>query len=247
MDLSIILSVAGAFLIAGFVKGIIGMGLPPISIGLMALVLAPAQAAALILVPSFITNIWQMTAGPSLLAAVKRFATLNVGICAGAWLGADILTSIDSRIPNIVLGVALGLYALLAIAAVRFEVKREREKYWSPVIGVLSGLVMAATGVMVVPLIPYLNSLELSKDELLQVLGLTFVVAAVALAAVLFEAGILRIGNAGGSALALIPTVIGMYAGRHVLKRIDAVTFRFYFLIGLLALGLFIAVKAAFF
>jgi uncharacterized membrane protein YfcA len=247
MDFYVLFCVAGAFLLAGFVKGIIGMGLPPISIGIMALVLPPAQAAALILVPSLVTNLWQMTAGPGLIAAARRFATLLIGICVGTWLGGDIITSFDSTIPNIVLGSALAIFALLGLGSLRFRIKREHEFYWSPVIGVLSGFVMAATGVMVVPLIPYLHSLELKKEELLQTLGITFVVAAIALAILLFEAGILRVTNAAGSAFALLPTVVGMFAGRIVLKRIDAATFRFYFLLGLLALGIFIAVKAAFF
>lgn len=247
MDSYVLLCVAGAFLIAGFVKGIIGMGLPPISMGIMALALPPAQAAALVLIPSLITNLWQMTAGPGLIAAARRFATLLIGICAGTWLGADVLTSLDSKIPNIVLGSALTIFTLLGLGSIHFQIKREHEVYWSPVIGVLSGLVMAATGVMVVPLIPYLHSLELTKEELLQTLGITFVVAAIALAILLFEAGILRVTNATGSAFALIPTAIGMFAGRVVLKRVETATFRFYFLLGLLALGLFIAIKAAFF
>jgi uncharacterized membrane protein YfcA len=247
MDFYVILCVAGAFLLAGFVKGIIGMGLPPISMGLMALVLAPAQAAALVLIPSLVTNLWQMTAGPGLIAAARRFATLLIGICAGTWLGADVLTSFDSKIPNTVLGIALAIFTLLGLGSIRFHIKREHELYWSPVIGVLSGLVMASTGVMVVPLIPYLHALELDKDELLQTLGATFVVAAIALAILLYEAGVLRVTNGAGSAIALIPTALGMFAGRYVMKRIDTATFRFYFLLGLLALGLFIVIKAAFY
>jgi uncharacterized membrane protein YfcA len=247
MDLSIVVSVAAAFLLAGFVKGIIGMGLPPIAIGVMALVLAPVQAAALILVPSFVTNIWQMTAGPSLAAAARRFGTLQLGLCAGTWFGADVITAMDSKIPSVVLGLALAAYAVLGLTSVRFRVARSREKFYSPVIGVFSGLVMAATGVMVVPLIPYLQAIEIEREELMQALGLTFVVAAVALAVLLFEANLLRPANAMGSALALIPAALGMLAGRHVFKRIDADKFRLCFQIGLLTLGLFIAGKAAFF
>lgn len=56
-----------AFLVAGFVKGVTGMGLPPIAIGLMAVVVAPVQAAALIVVPSMVSNVWQMLVGPGFL------------------------------------------------------------------------------------------------------------------------------------------------------------------------------------
>jgi uncharacterized protein len=45
------------FLLAGFVKGVIGMGLPTIAVGLLAGAMAPAQAASLLIIPSLVTNI----------------------------------------------------------------------------------------------------------------------------------------------------------------------------------------------
>ena len=57
------------FLLAGFVKGVIGLGLPTVSMGLLSLVMAPAKAASLLIVPSFVTNVWQLAAGPSFSAA----------------------------------------------------------------------------------------------------------------------------------------------------------------------------------
>ena len=65
--------IAGAFLLAGAVKGVIGMGLPTVAMGLLGLVMPPVQAAALLVVPSLATNVWQMLAGPVFGAAVKRF------------------------------------------------------------------------------------------------------------------------------------------------------------------------------
>ena len=56
--------VTATFLLAGFVKGVVGLGLPTVAMGLLTLVLAPSQAAALLIVPSFVTNIWQLLAGP---------------------------------------------------------------------------------------------------------------------------------------------------------------------------------------
>ena len=60
MDLAAILAATvGAFLLAGFVKVVIGMGLPTVSLGLLGLLMTPIQAAAILVVPSLITNIWQ--------------------------------------------------------------------------------------------------------------------------------------------------------------------------------------------
>ena len=67
-----------AFLLAGFVKGVIGLGLPTVSMGLLTLVMPPAKAASLLIVPSFVTNLWQLAAGPS-------FATPRAPPCGRCW------------------------------------------------------------------------------------------------------------------------------------------------------------------
>ena len=64
--------VVGVFLLAGCVKGITGLGLPAVGIGLLSLVLPPAQAAALVVVPSLATNAWQALDGPALRPLARR-------------------------------------------------------------------------------------------------------------------------------------------------------------------------------
>ena len=66
----VIAFIFAVFVLAGFVKGAIGLGLPSVSMGLMAVVMSPGQAAALVVVPSLVTNFWQMVAGPYFPAAV---------------------------------------------------------------------------------------------------------------------------------------------------------------------------------
>ncbi len=80
MDSTIILAAtAGAFLLAGFVKGVIGLGLPTVSIGLLGLLMTPAQAAAILVVPSLVTNIWQAVVGGGLIALARRLWPMLVG------------------------------------------------------------------------------------------------------------------------------------------------------------------------
>ena len=45
------------FLVAGWVKGVVGMGLPTVAMGALGLVIAPVQAAALLVVPSLVTKV----------------------------------------------------------------------------------------------------------------------------------------------------------------------------------------------
>ena len=70
MQAGVFAFILAMFALAGFVKGVIGLGLPTISMGLLVLVMRPVEAAVLVL-PSLLTNVWQMLAGPSLTSALK--------------------------------------------------------------------------------------------------------------------------------------------------------------------------------
>ena len=67
-----IVALTGIFTLAGTVKGAIGLGLPTVSMGLLSLMMPPGQAAALLLRPSLITNLWQLLCGPRLGALWRR-------------------------------------------------------------------------------------------------------------------------------------------------------------------------------
>jgi uncharacterized protein len=82
----VLAAITAIFVLAGFVKGVIGLGLPTVAMGLLALVMTPAQAAALLVVPSFLTNVWQAM-GPELTPLVRRLWPMLLGICAGVGAG----------------------------------------------------------------------------------------------------------------------------------------------------------------
>ena len=88
------------FLLAGFVKGLIGLGLPTVAVGLLSVVMPPAQAAALLIVPAFVTNVWQLAAGPRILAISRRFWPMMMGICIGTYAGAGLLTGTPAGMPR---------------------------------------------------------------------------------------------------------------------------------------------------
>jgi hypothetical protein len=94
-----------------------------------------------------------------------------------------------------------------------------------------------ATGVFVIPAVPYLGSLGLERDDLVQALGLSFTISTIALAAGLLWHGTLPPGTGGASLLAVFPALIGMVAGGWLRTRVSPETFRRGFFVGLLALG----------
>ena len=170
------------FLLAGLVKGVIGLGLPTIAMGLLAVAMPPADAAALLIVPSLVTNVWQMLAGGHLARIVLRLWSMMLGVCVGTVAGGGLLTSASTHLAAAALGAALALYATLGLLSLRWTVRGGAERWLSPVIGAVTGLITAATGVFVIPAVPYLQAIGLDKEELVQALGLSFTVSTLALA-----------------------------------------------------------------
>jgi uncharacterized membrane protein YfcA len=104
-------------------------------------------------------------------------------------------------------------------------------------IGAVTGVVTASTGVYMIPSAPYLQAIGLKKDGLVQALGLSFTVSTLALAASLVRGGALQISVAGASLLALAPALLGMVLGQWVRARVRSETFRICFFVGSLLLG----------
>lgn len=235
MDSSLLLIVA-IFVLAGFVKGVVGLGLPTVSIALLSVIMMPAQAAALLIVPAFVTNVWQAF-GRRALVQLRRLGVMLSTMVVGTLLGGWLLPIDNSGRASMALGVMLILYALVGLLLPRFSVSRRQEFWLSAPVGFITGIVTAMTGVLVIPVVPYLQALDLDRDDLVQALGITFTVSTVALAAVLIGQHQLSAGLAGPSLAALVAAVAGMVAGQEVRKRIDPAQFRIWFFIALLALG----------
>lgn len=239
---TLLLFIAATFVVAGFVKGVIGLGLPTIAVGILGVVMAPAQAAALLVIPNLVTNGWQLS-GPKLKAIALRLWPMLAGTCLGTWAGAGLLEKAKDGSATLWLGIALVLYALVGLKAAKLRVPAAHESWLGPIVGVLTGISTAATGVFVLPAVPYLQALGFEKEELVQALGLSFIVSTVALAFGLVGAGALDWTVAGGSLLALLPALAGMGAGQAIRQRISAATFKLCFFAGLLALGGYLVLR----
>ena len=237
LPLPLLLAVAATFFVAGLVKGVTGMGLPTVAMGALGTLASPVVAAGLLVLPSFVTNLWQLLAGPGLGALLRRFWPMMLAILLGTVAGAPLLTGGDTMLTRAALGAALVAYAAHALLARPLSVPPRAEPWLSPLVGAATGLVTGATGVFVIPAVPYLQALGLRKEELVQALGLSFTVSTVALAAGLAWRGAFQPGNLAASALALLPALAGMWAGQAIRDRISPPAFRRWFLVALLLLG----------
>lgn len=227
------------FLLAGTVKGLIGLGLPTIAIGLLALAMPPAEAAALLVLPSLLTNILQAM-GPALWPLLRRLWPLLLMLLPGTLLGSGLLAG-GGAAPLGLLGVALAAYGGWGLLAPPFRLSPRAERRWALPCGLAGGLVTGATGVFVMPVVPWLGALGLARDALVQALGLAFLAATVALALALAWHGRFTPGAAAGSLLALPPALAGLWLGGRLRGRIPPALFRRLFFGSLVALGVHLA------
>lgn len=225
------------FFLAGLVKGVTGMGLPTVAMGVLGALVSPLAAATLLIVPSMVTNGWQLLSGPSLGGLIKRFWPMMLAICSGTIPGAVWIAQ-GGTAATTALGAALVLYAGYTLLAPPMRISDRIESWLSPTVGATTGLVTGATGIFVIPAVPYLQALGLAKDDLVQALGLSFTVSTIALALALGLHGSLQSSQIGLSLLAVVPALLGMWVGQVLRRRISAALFRRVFLCGLLLLGL---------
>jgi uncharacterized protein len=231
------------FVLAGMVKGVTGMGLPTVSMGILGAIMPPGSAASLLLIPSFVTNVWQLVTGPSFTGLMARLWPMMLGILMGTIPCSRLLASADTKWSTIGLGATLAIYALAGLLARPLSVPPRLERWSSPVVGLTTGLITGGTGVFVIPAVPYLQALHLSKEDLIQALGLSFTISTIALAIGLAKGGELHVQNITASALAILPSLLGMWLGTAIRSRISSVTFRRWFFSCLIALGLELVIR----
>ena len=241
---SLLLLIAGAFLLAGFIKGVLGLGLPTVAMGLLAVTMPPGQALAIVIVPAIVTNIWQTFVGPYLRDIIRRLWPLMVGTVIGIWLNAGMLTGPHARYGTIVLGLLLVIYAIVGLSKFSFKVARSDEKWIGGIVGLITGVISATTGVQVIPSMPFLQAIGMEKDELVQALGVFFTTATLALAFNLTTAGLLTAATALPGAVAMVASFTGMFIGQAVRGRMQPDVFRRWFLISMILLGLYLAASA---
>ena len=237
-DLAPLLIAAAVFVIAGLVKGVVGLGLPTVAMALLALVMTPAQAAALLIIPSFVTNVWQCRPIAGLGPLLRRLGPMQAGVVVGTLGGSALLGAPAGPWASLTLGLALLAYAVSGLSGWKPDIRPEQECWAGPAVGVVTGFITAATGVFVVPAVAYLQALGLERDRLVQAMGLSFTVSTVALAIGLSLSGAFPVSSAGASVLMLVPAILGMRAGQAVRERLSPALFRTCLMAGLAALGL---------
>ena len=229
-----------AFLLAGFVKGVLGFGFPIIALVVLTLKVGLLDALAIIIVPTLATNIWQALSGPYLPAVLKRMWLYFSVAAIGVLLTSQYLTTINVNWLTALLGIVLFFFALSRLFDFHITVPRNREPMLSVILGAFNGALTGLTGSFMVPSVIYMQALGFPKDMLVQAMGFFFAISTLMLTISLGSNDLIDVDQARLSALALIPSFFGVYFGRWTRDQIDEESFQRIFLFAVLTLGAYL-------
>jgi uncharacterized membrane protein YfcA len=248
LEMAILLPVIATFFLAGTVKGVIGLGLPSVSLAILTVLIDLPTAMALLLVPSFVTNVWQAMVGghgPGFGAILRRIWPFLTVATLTVWLGAKGLAWFDLSLLSMLLGVLLAIYAGVSLLGLRFEISRRGEVWLGPLLGLANGLLTGLTGSFVVPGVMFLQSMGLPRDSLIQAMGILFAASTIALGVSLGRNDMLTMELSLTSLAALPPALVGMVFGKWIRQKLPEQLFRRVFFIALLLLGGYIILRHA--
>jgi len=227
-------------LLAGFVKGAVGFALPMILIGGLGSFMSPQIALAGLLLPTLVTNFWQMFrdgfgAG---FAELRKYWRYNVVFAVMIVISAQLVVQVPGSVMFVIIGIVVVAFGSIQLAGVRITIAPHRRRKAEVLLAIVSGVIGGMSGVWGPPLIMYLLALNLPKEEQTRALGVTFLLGAIILVIAHLKSGLLNAQTLPFSAMLLLPALGGLFLGRRLHDRLDQQRFRRLTLFVLVIVGL---------
>ena len=238
---------SGALIIGGVVKGVVGLGLPIITLGILLNFLPPLTVLGLLVAPILITNLWQALRAGNLLLPLSRFWPMIVIALIFLFIGAELIVAMDTAVLFGILGVFVVLFsASNLIKPPVHPLKPETEKWAGPLAGAMGGLLGGISGIWGSPMMMYFMMLKLDKDTFVRTVGLVWFSLAIPFTFAYWRNGIFAGDVIGLSFAACVPGMIGIRIGEKIRQYIDQETFRKVMLVVLSVIGLNLIRRAVF-
>jgi uncharacterized membrane protein YfcA len=216
-----------ALVCGGFIKGALGVGTPLLTVPMMAQVLPPQTAIAIMAVPVVVANLWQFAQTERSSTVVARFWPTFIAILIGTWVGVKILSVIDEKNLLVLVGVAVIAFALLQGSRFRLHLPDRLVKPAGILFGGASGLIGGVSSFFGPMLITYLISIRgLAKNQFVSTISFLYVSAVVPWAIALFIYGILDQRLLVYSTFATLPVTLGLIIGQRLRGHISEAGFR---------------------
>lgn len=236
--LPLIAVASAAFLIAGTVKGIAGIGLPTAAIALMTLFTDPRTAIALVLFPMIGSNAWQLWREGEIIRTAKRYWLFSLVLFAGVTITAFSTRDAGDRFLLVALGVVILIFVAVSWKKLVPPVPDRYDTAAQVGFGVFSGFIGGMTAAWGPPMAMYLSARGVQKDEFVRATGFMIFVGSLPLCYAYARLGFLTGPLSGVSIAMLIPAIGGFSLGEILRRRLSVEGFRNAILIVFVFLGL---------
>lgn len=227
-----------SFLLAGMVKGTVGIGLPMTAIGIMSQFTDPRLAVTLAIFPIVAANIYQTWRAGHALDALRRYgpfaATLAIVLLATAYFVPELPTDVLV----IALGIVIVLFAAINLAFTPPYLPAKYDTHGQLVAGFLSGIAGGLTAIWAPPMIAYFLARRIDKDEFVRASGILLLFGSFPLLIGYIYNGLIDAATARFSAMLILPTLAGFAVGELARRRLGSDRFRTVVLVVFLVMGL---------
>ena len=220
------------------------MGLPTISLVVLTLILDIETAITMIVIPSFVTNLWQAVTGKHLRELIREFWFYLILSGLSVYVGTSLFFNMSNNVPTLLLALIIIFYSIMVLTGKTIPFLNKHLFFSKSFIFSSNGILAGLTGTLIVPGVFYFQSLNFEKEKLLQALGIHFSILSLFLGfsksyhKTIFDFEMLFL-----SSTSCISAFIGMFIGRVILKKINERMFRKIFLFSLLIIGILILFK----
>jgi uncharacterized membrane protein YfcA len=212
----------------GLAKGAVGFALPLVVVSGLATFLPPQLAVVIVVLPAFVSNIWQALFGGwrRALELLRRYWVLNAVLLPTLLLCAPLVTVLDEQTLVILLGAGISLFSAVQLLGWRPPDPTAHARPVEVATGLVAGFFGGIAAIWGPPIALYLLARRTPPPEQVQALGLSFFLGAVTLTGGYALSGALNAETGPLSAAAVIPVLLGMGVGLSIQKRLPPAQFR---------------------
>ena len=232
-----------ALCFSAFVKGSLGLGFSTTCLAILANAIDLKVAISIVLIPSLLSNLIVMYSVGNFRISIQTFWPMFLTTLIGISIGLTILVQTNNDLSKALLGAILIIYGVWSFWNHSFRIKDNLIPILNYPMGILTGIVNGATGSQIFPIMPYLLSLNISKEIFLQTINLSFTLGSIIMMFTLWQVDALDINSAVNYSLGVFPVALGVWLGGKVRKRLSENRFRQMVMVMIISLGVSLLYK----
>ncbi|MEX0998701.1 MAG: sulfite exporter TauE/SafE family protein [Thermodesulfobacteriota bacterium] len=244
MDTHILIIVYATFFAAAFIKGLTGLGFVSLCLPVIALFIKLEEAIPLVVLPSLLSNVIMIYQTGRLKQSLRRFWLLYISALPGIYAGVLILNMVGNYAAKIVLGILSIAYSLLLLLKIDISIPEKNERILSVPVGLTNGFLNGLTGTQIIPMLPYLLSLKLDRNGMINAINLGFTLSIIVLLIIFGKFDLISLETLKYSIVGAIPVAAGIYLGGKLRHKISEERFKLAVLIILIIIGVNLILNA---